>query len=106
MQLRIDKVKEGLWVHLSGEIDHHSARPMRNQIDENIEKFKPKTLILDFSNVRFMDSSGVGLVMGRFKLMKLYDGNTEIKGLSPHIDKIMRLAGLDKLGILKTENQD
>ena len=52
-------------VFLDGEIDHHTAAPIRKQIDGEIDRLKPKLLVLDFGGVTFMDSSGVGLVMGR-----------------------------------------
>ena len=70
--------KEGiLTAVLSGEIDHHSAREIREEIDETASRVKPKKLILDFSAVEFMDSSGVGLIMGRCKLMRLWGGTVE-----------------------------
>ncbi len=68
-------LKDGvLTAVLSGEIDHHSAREIRTEIDSTASKVKPRMLILDFSAVRFMDSSGIGLVMGRCKLMQVWDG--------------------------------
>ena len=62
--------KEGvLTARLSGEIDHHSAREMREAIDDTAQKVKPACLRLDFSQVPFMDSSGIGLVLGRVRLL-------------------------------------
>ena len=71
MGLKIyDEVEEKskLTAYISGEIDHHSAKSIRKEIDINVEKLKPTDLYLDFSKVDFMDSSGIGLVMGRYKL--------------------------------------
>ncbi|MDF2632627.1 MAG: anti-sigma factor antagonist [Caproiciproducens sp.] len=91
-------LREGeLTAVLSGEIDHHSAREIRGAIDEAAAKVKPKLLILDFSGVQFMDSSGVGLIMGRCKLMQLWNGNVKIANLQPKIEKIVNLAGLNQL---------
>lgn len=87
--------------YLSGEIDHHSARDMREEIDANIEQNKPTTLALDFKDVSFMDSSGIGLVMGRYKILKSMDGVVKIVNSSSYIKKVMRLAGLDKLAELQ-----
>ena len=94
--------KEGvLTARLSGEIDHHAAREMREAIDDTAQKVKPRCLKLDFSQVPFMDSSGIGLIMGRFRLMQLYGGTLEVTGASERIRKVIRLAGLDRLNVLK-----
>ncbi len=82
---------------LSGEIDHHSAREIREAIDEAASKVKPKQLSLDFSAVQFMDSSGVGLIMGRCKLAQLWGGRVRIVNMTPKIEKIVSLAGLNQL---------
>ncbi len=82
---------------LSGEIDHHSAKQMRQAIDDFVTQNSPKLLILDFGGISFMDSSGIGIVMGRFKLMKSLGGGISIENTSPHIARVMKLAGLDRL---------
>ncbi len=97
-------LKEGeLTAVLSGEIDHHSAREIRGAIDEAAAKVKPKLLTLDFSAVQFMDSSGVGLIMGRCKLMQLWGGRVKITNLPPKIEKIVSLAGLNQLCMIVKE---
>lgn len=91
-------LKEGeLTSVLNGEIDHHSAREIREAIDEAASKVKPKLLTLDFSGVQFMDSSGIGLILGRCKLMQVWGGNVRIANLPPKIEKIVSLAGLNQL---------
>lgn len=87
--------------YLSGEIDHHCAKGIRDEIDAAIEQRKPEELILDFKNVTFMDSSGIGLVMGRYRLMQMYGGKVEVCNASLHIRKVMRLAGLDRLAAIE-----
>lgn len=82
---------------LMGEIDHHSARIIRTSIDRDIEMQKPKTLILDFSGVEFMDSSGIGLIMGRYKMMRDYEGRVIIKSPKPYIKKVLYLAGINRI---------
>ena len=82
---------------LSGEIDHHVAGNIRNTIDDAVIMDKPNELILDFKEVTFMDSSGIGLVMGRYKLIAEHNGKLTVKGTSPQIKKVMKLAGLDRL---------
>lgn len=103
MALRMENTSGGLTVWLSGELDHHAARMMREQIDAAVEKTRPSSLRLDFGGVGFMDSSGVGLIMGRYRLMQLYNGSLSVTGTSERIKKVIRLAGLDKLNILKSD---
>ncbi|MDR3179073.1 MAG: anti-sigma factor antagonist [Oscillospiraceae bacterium] len=88
-------------VLLEGDIDHHNARFMRQSIDDYISKNHPKVLCLDFSRIKFMDSSGIGLIMGRFKFIKLLGGELEVVGASNSIKKIIKLSGLESLGIIK-----
>ncbi len=82
---------------ITGEIDHHSARWLRMDIDTALNDCPPKTLKLDFSGVTFMDSSGVGLVMGRYKNMKAIGGRVELVNMPEYIERVMLLAGMDKL---------
>ena len=82
---------------LSGEIDHHNAKSLRQDIDFSLRENQPEELIMDFSEVGFMDSSGIGLVMGRYKLMQEIGGNLVVRNPPPHIQKVMRLSGIDRL---------
>lgn len=87
-------------VALSGEIDHHSAVYLRESIDSAAERQCPKELMLDFSRVGFMDSSGIGLIMGRYRLIKEMGGSLVILGASANIKRVIKLAGLERLGIV------
>lgn len=92
--------------YLIGEIDHHTAG-MSRKIDNTLMFKKPNTLILDFKNVSFMDSSGIGLVMGRYRLLKSINPSSqiEIKNVTAN-KKIMELAGLSSIAKIKeTENE-
>ncbi|MCD8108259.1 MAG: STAS domain-containing protein [Oscillospiraceae bacterium] len=86
-----------LTARITGEIDHHSAKWLRADIDTAINDSKPMLLKLDFSGVTFMDSSGVGLVMGRNVSMKEIGGRVELINMPPFIEKVMAIAGMDKL---------
>ncbi len=83
--------------HLSGDIDHHNAPEIRTEIDNALERSRPEELVLDFGEVSFMDSSGIGLVMGRCKLMKGIGGRVIVSNTPVQIKKVMKLAGLDML---------
>ena len=82
---------------LSGEIDHHTAAAMRADIDAAAAAQQPKILRLDFADVTFMDSSAVGLVMGRYRLLQGWQGKLEVTNLSERNYKMMRLAGMQAL---------
>ena len=88
---------------LSGEIDHHNAKSLRQDIDFSLRENQPEELIMDFSEVGFMDSSGIGLVMGRYKLMQEIGGNLVVRNPPPHIKKVMRLSGIDRLAAMCEE---
>ena len=97
MSVTFQKRQQNLIACLSGEIDHHLAGDMRQSLDDAILREKPQALLLDFSDVTFMDSSGIGLVMGRYRLLSQSGGELEVTGTSPQIRKVMKLAGLDRL---------
>ena len=86
--------EDELTVKLIGEIDHHSAVSLRHEVDEMLMKLRPKTLYIDLSAVDFMDSSGLGLIMGRFTLMKKLGGETVIINPSVGAKRILSLAGI------------
>ena len=102
MVVRIENTPAGLTAWLSGELDHHAARELRERIDAEAERGRYKRMVLDFSGLSFMDSSGIGLIMGRYRLMNTLGGTLRVRGASERMDKVMRLAGLDKLGILES----
>ena len=97
MNVKIEIMPEVITVRLDGDIDHHTAAPIRERVDAEISKYQPSLLILDFSGVDFMDSSGIGLVMGRYRLLKPMNGQINLINVAPHIEKVMRVAGLERL---------
>ena len=86
-----------LRIIVNGEIDHHSAKAIRDGIDELIFENRPSELYINFSEVDFMDSSGLGLIMGRYKLMKIYGGKTYIEDPSYRVLKIIELAQMNRI---------
>ena len=94
--------KEGvLTAMLSGEIDHHSAALMRESIDDASQKLKPYCLRLDFTDVPFMDSSGIGLVLGRVRLYQYWRGHVVLCGLSQPLDKMIELSGIASVAAIE-----
>ncbi|MFV0516477.1 MAG: anti-sigma F factor antagonist [Aminipila sp.] len=83
-----------LIVNIVGDLDHHRATQAREEIDKTIEVFKSKNLIMDFSKVEFMDSSGIGVVMGRYNKVKEKGGEIVIIGCSKYVKLILEMAGI------------
>ena len=103
VQLNMVFVGEELTVYLRGELDHHVAAGIRQQIDQAIDRDAPVVLVLDFGQVSFMDSSGIGLVMGRYRLMKTLGGTVKLQNVPRHHFRVMQMAGLDKFLEVKVQ---
>ena len=88
---------EDLIVRIKGEIDHHSAVLARTGIDEEIIIKRPRQVLLELSAVDFMDSSGLGLIMGRYALVKQFGGSLCVLDPSAAVVKIMKLAGMERM---------
>ncbi|QNO18699.1 anti-sigma factor antagonist [Caproicibacterium amylolyticum] len=89
---------------LFGEIDHHSAREIREEIDLTAMRVRPAQLVLDFGGVQFMDSSGVGLILGRCKIMQMWQGHVIVQNMPPKLEQIVSLAGLTDLCEFRMED--
>ena len=84
---------------LTGEIDHHGAGKVRDTIDDSLRRTCHRMLVLDFGGVEFMDSSGIGIVLGRYRLMQDMGGKLALRNLPPHIRRVMQVAGISSLDI-------
>lgn len=101
MAVKITSTPMRVTISISGEIDHHNAAAMRYEADEAIQSRLAPNVRLDFEEVTFMDSSGIGFVLGRYRIVQSYGGNIEVVNLSRRIFSMMKLAGLEKLVKLK-----
>ena len=91
----------GICAELSGELDEYSAEYVRLSLDDLLNKnLNAKKLILDFSGVSFMDSSGVGLVMGRYRLLAPMGKKLQVDNLSARDFQILKMSGIGKLTTL------
>ena len=86
-----------LIVYIKDELDHHAVTYLRETSDRLIEAGNVKNIIFDFKDVNFMDSSGIGLVMGRWKLMRDISGRVVIENAPKAIKKVMKMSGIEKL---------
>ena len=92
-----------LTVILRGEIDHHNAVRLRTSIDKLISEKRPLTLVVDVEDIHFMDSSGLGLLMGRYKKMQELGGKMILQNPNTSVLKICQLAGLGRLIQIETK---
>ena len=86
---------------LFGEIDHHSALVLREEADALIYRLRPHIVAIDLSSIEFMDSSGLGFIMGRYSLVRKLGGELVMKNPSQSVKRILSLAGIER--IIKTE---
>ena len=86
-----------LLVEITEEIDHHSTEKMRRLIDDDITRYMPRKVIFDFNKVSFMDSAGIGLIIGRYKFTNMLGGKLEVANLTQSVKKIFEMSGILKL---------
>ena len=97
MQMKAYSAQDKLIVSLDGEIDHHSAAEIREGLDKMIAVNRPKIMVLELSGIDFMDSSGLGLVLGRYRRLNEMGSQMVIKNPGARTKKILAMAGVDKL---------
>ena len=97
MQVKYIKEDKQLIFKIDEEIDHHSSEKIRKRADYEIQVHIPKKLIFDFENVTFMDSSGIGMLIGRYKLVSMFGGKTTIVNVNAPIKKVLEMSGVLKL---------
>lgn len=89
--------KNSLIVRLQGEIDQYAAAELKEGIDIEIENSPKKNLIFDLKGVDLMDSSGIGLIVGRYKLITSLGGKMALCNASKTVAKMLRLSGIEKI---------
>ena len=88
---------QSMVIHLGEDLDHHNAVYIREMADGFMEKYPIERIIFDFSGVEFMDSSGIGVIMGRYKQMSYVGGTVYVYGIGKNVDRIFQMSGLYKL---------
>ena len=97
METKYYKMDKLLIFKINEEIDECSVKEIRRKADYEIERFMPKEVIFDFNKVSFMDSAGIGLLIGRYKLVDMLGGKVEITNINNSIRKIFEMSGLFKI---------
>ena len=86
-----------LRVELTEEIDHHTAEKIRRRVDYEIERYLPRKVVFDFGGVSFMDSAGIGMIIGRYKLISILGGKMQIMNIKPQVEKVLKMSGILKI---------
>ncbi|MCF6460729.1 anti-sigma F factor antagonist [Clostridium sp. Cult3] len=97
MKLSTDIVEDYLIVTLKGELDHHTSEDVRKKIDSLYYDNNLSNMVLDLRGLNFMDSSGIGLIMGRYKNCRERHGKISIVSTNPYIERILKMSGLFKI---------
>ena len=94
-----------LTIYLPSEVDHHNAEEMRKNADALIERNHIKFVIFDFEMTDFMDSSGIGVIMGRYKIIRLVGGEVWAVHANARIKKILTMSGMTKIMQIYEEHE-
>ena len=94
MELNAQKRGPRRFVRLSGELDHHSAEQTRIMLDTLLKDVTVRELVLDLSDMSFMDSAGLGVILGRFRKLSMRGGKLIVKGMNTSVDRIFQMSGL------------
>lgn len=86
-----------LVLEINEEIDHHTTENIRRKADYEIERYMPQKTVFDFNGVTFMDSAGIGMLLGRYKIAKMLGGSVEMINVKPSIKKIFDMCGIPKI---------
>jgi len=97
MDVRFKKDGFTLIVAIEGEIDHHTSRLLKERIDSKFIMEPVKNIIIDLSRVTFMDSAGIGLIIGRMKRVSSVGGSMSIRNPKPEILKMLKMSNIDNL---------
>lgn len=97
MHIQVKQQSDYVTAYLFGELDHHSSEKVKAQLDDIIRTYRDSDLILDLKNLSFMDSSGLGVLLGRYKKLKASGGSMYIKNANRQIEKVFDVSGIYKI---------
>ena len=95
--MEYERRRDQVTVRLTGELDHCSAQSIRRELDEMIADPGVKKLVLDLRGLTFMDSSGIGVILGRYRARAQRGGKVAVKNMNPPIERIFILSGMNQI---------
>ena len=97
MESQFVKKDKLLILKLTEDVDHHTAEKIRRTADNEITRYMPRKVVFDFNKVCFMDSSGIGMIIGRYKTATMLGGVVEMTNVKPSVKKIFEMSGILKI---------
>ena len=97
MEIELTGEKKLLTVRIDGELDHHSAGEIRESVERELRRTGASSVAFDLTDMTFMDSSGIGLIMGRYKTVRTLGGRIVIFGMNRETERILKMAGVDRI---------
>lgn len=91
---------KNLIVHLPEELDHHNSQTLKRDVELLLAEYEIRRIVFDFSMVTFMDSSGIGAILGRYKRMQDVQGDVALYGACGRTEKLLQMAGIGKLAVV------
>ncbi|WP_240377651.1 anti-sigma F factor antagonist [Bacillus piscicola] len=104
LAVNLEQMGDVLCIRLQGELDHHASQKLRSQVDDVLAEGNVKHILLNLEELAFMDSSGIGVILGRYQQISKKGGEMVVCSISSPVKRIFELSGLFK--ILRLENRE
>ncbi|MHA0855517.1 anti-sigma F factor antagonist [Paenibacillus sp. CMAA1364] len=105
LKMEMEHHRQVLIVRFSGELDHHTANHVRTKLDEAIHTRQTEHIVLSLKDLQFMDSSGIGVILGRYKLIKSKSGRMAVCDVNPAVYRLLQMSGMLKImNVYESEN--
>lgn len=95
--MRMERDGKTVTVYMEGELDHCGAQAIRRILDGVIQDRDVKNMILDMEDIAFMDSSGIGVILGRYRQLQMRGGKLAVKNMNAQVTKVFRLSGMQQI---------
>ncbi|MCP8966944.1 anti-sigma F factor antagonist [Ectobacillus ponti] len=105
LSINLEVKRDVLCIRLEGELDHHTAEELRTKVTDVLEKNQLHHIILNLEHLSFMDSSGLGVILGRYKHIKSLGGEMVVCAISPAVKRLFEMSGLFKIIRLEDSEQ-
>ncbi len=103
--LKAKPLRDAVTVVIAGELDHFAAPQIRRRLDEMLDDPTVTHLVLDLENLTFMDSSGIGVLLGRLRILQARGGTLSVKNMQPPVEKLFYLSGLQRVIGIEENNK-
>ncbi len=95
--MRMERDQNTVTIYMDGELDHCSAQGIRRVLDGCLQDGQVKNMILDMEDITFMDSSGIGVILGRYKMLRQRGGKLSVRNMNAQVSKVFRLSGMHQI---------